>query len=198
MAAVSQLCNRCVYLAQGTVCSVGPTAPLLREYLTTQITGATRPKAVRQHPEIEVTEVDVLVDGRSTRDVTTGSTVVFVLCYRCLCPDSFPSGFEASFILYGNGQKLTNFWSNAGQGTAFPASHTGRIVCRVPRWPFRTLSIDLEAHLNYRLANLVEIPGAVQFNSMDGDFYGRGVIPHHAEGMMLLDHRWDYTTTTDA
>jgi lipopolysaccharide transport system ATP-binding protein len=198
MAAVGQLCSRCVYLAQGAVSAIGPTAPLLQAYLTTQVSDSGTLKAVRQHPDVEVTEVDVLVDGQSSRNVTAGSTVEFVLRYRCARPVAFPSGFEASFILFGNGQKLANFWSNAGHGATFSAGPAGRISCRVPRWPFRSMSIDLEVHLNYRLSNLVEIPGAVQFNSLDGDFYGRGVIPHSAEGILLLDHRWDYTLASDA
>ncbi|MEJ1971699.1 MAG: ABC transporter ATP-binding protein [Lacunisphaera sp.] len=198
MAAVDQLCNRCVYLMQGTVHAVGPTAPLLQQYLATQASGAGTLKAVRQHPDVEVTGVDVLVDGRSARGVTAGSTVEFVLNYRCPRPAAFPSGFEASFIVFGNGQKLANFWSNAGRGATFSAGPAGRISCRVPRWPFRAMSIDLEVHLNYRLSNLIEIPGAVQFDSLDGDFYGRGAIPHSAEGILLLDHRWDYSLTPDA
>ena len=118
---------------------------------------------------------------------------MFRLRYRCLDPARFPEGLECGLIVYGQGQKLANFWSNAGLGRTLPAAPRGVITCTVPDWPFRTMQMSLQVHLNYRRETLVDLPEALIFDSLDSDRFGTGIVPGLGEGIVLLPQQWEST-----
>ena len=191
MAAIQRLCTRCVYLRQGQVVLEGRTDAAIDRYLAeaTEVTG--QGNYARRHESFSVDSVELLVNHESRRAVPAGSSVTFRLHYRCAAPERFPDGVECGFIIYGQGQKLVNFWSNAGLGHTLPVAARGVISCTLPGWPFRNMPMSLQLHLNYRRETLVDVPEALTFDSVDSDVFGTGILPDASEGIMLLPHRWE-------
>jgi hypothetical protein len=192
MAAVQRLCSRCVYLRQGAVVLEGATSRVIDRYVgeSAGMSGSENWNYLRRNPGLEIESVALLVNGEPSNTAPAGSTLTFRANYRCREPERFPEGLECGFIVYGNGQKLANFWTNAGLGRALPVAPSGVISCTVPAWPFRTMPMSLQVHLNYRLETLVDLPEALLFESLDSDRFGTGVVPHASEGIVLLPHTW--------
>ena len=189
LAAVQGLCNRCISLRQGTVIANGPTAEVMANYLAESST-VQGWDYIHRTPWIEVVDVDLLIGGISCRTVPNGATVTFRLSYRCSEPARAPKGMECSFIVFGNGQRLANFWSEAGRGSNFPLRTEGTIECTVPDWPFRHMPMTVQVALSRQREALVMIDSALRFSSEDSDRFGTGTIPHTTEGILLLPHRW--------
>jgi len=192
IAAVQRLCSRGIYLQQGRIVAQGASHEVIDRYLrdTSSPSGKSRWNYARRSPLIEVENVELLVNGGRQNSVPAGATATFRVRYRCPAPEKLPEGLECSFIVYGQGQKLVNFWSNAGRGRSFPIASSGVISCTVPEWPFRTMPMTLQLHLNYRFDNLVDLPDALAFDSADCDRFGTGTVPHITEGILLLPHQW--------
>lgn len=192
MTAVQHLCQRGVYLRQGSAVAHGPMAQIVDLYLGEASAGndGERLAYARRSPLIEIESVELLVRGERRTTLPCGETMTLRMQFRCLSPNDFPEGIEVGFIIYGNGQKLANFWSNAGHGGPLPISHAGAITCTVPNWPFRTMPMTVQLHLNYRHEHLVDLPEALNFDSVDSDLFGTGILPHASEGIVLLPHTW--------
>ena len=188
MAAIQRLCSRCVYLKQGRVAIDGRTAEAIDRYLAEASSGPGN--YARRHESFEVEAVELLIAGEPRQAVTAGSTITIRLHYCCSSPDQFPDGLECGFIIYGHGQKLVNLWSNAGLGHTLLIGARGTISCTLPAWPFRTMPMTLQVHLNYRRETLVDLPEALTFDSVDSDLYGTGILPDAAEGIVLLPQSW--------
>ena len=197
MAAVQRLCGRSLYLRQGRLVANGPSGTVIDSYLMESTAGTgDRPLTyARRCADLEIEKVEILVNGEVRATVPAGATATFRLRYRCLEPARFPDGLECGFMVYGHGQKLVNFWSNAGLGRTLPAVPHGVITCTVPDWPFRTMPMSLQVHLNYRRETLVDLPEAAIFDSVDSDRFGTGIVPGAGEGIVLLPHRWESTET---
>ena len=193
MPAIQRLCARSVYLRQGSVVADGPTQQTIDRYLGEMSGGAAAQGVTyaRRNEWLDVTSVELLVDGGPRTTVAAGATLTFRARYRCREPDRFRDGLECGFIVFGHGQKLANFWSNAGLGHTLPIAREGVISCTIPAWPFRSMPMTLQVHLNYRLETLVDLPEALRFESLDSDRFGTGIVPHPTEGIVLLPHTWE-------
>ena len=192
LAAVQHLCSRCLYLNQGALSDAGPSALVIQRYLADVGTDGADAgwKFAQRDADLEIEAVELLVNGEPRAIVPAGATVTLRASYCCSTPARFPDGLECGFVIYGQGQKLVNFWSNAGLGRGLPATARGVITCTVPAWPFRTMPMSVHLHLNYHLANLVELQDALAFDSADSDRFGTGIVPHASEGILLLPHTW--------
>ncbi|MEO6994114.1 MAG: polysaccharide ABC transporter ATP-binding protein [Lacunisphaera sp.] len=195
MAAVQRLCTRGVYLKQGNVAMAGQMNEVIDRYMAEASGPDGQPASyARRHPAFEVGSVELLINGESRHAVAAGATLTFRLHYRCTAPADFPDGLECGFIVFGQGQKLANFWSNAGLGHTMPVAAHGTISCTVPAWPFRTMPMSVQVHLNYRRETLVDLPEALAFDSLDSDRFGTGIVPDASEGIVLLPHQWESAT----
>jgi len=191
MAAVQNLCRRCIHLREGRLAEDGPAGQVIETYLRPLEQG-TPPALNYTHrcDWLEIESIDILLDDRTVSTVPSGSTATFRLAYRCSDPARAPRGIECSFIVWGNGQKLVNFWSEAGTGGSFPIQDRGVISCTVPAWPFRAQSMSLTVGISRQRELLVEAHEAVVFSGIDTDRFGTGILPHSSEGMLLLAHEW--------
>jgi len=187
---IQRLCASCIYLRQGSIELMAPTPDVMRRYNDESAPDGGWHYLLRC-PGLDILEVDLLVDGVSTRTVHNGATVTFRAKYRCTDLSIAPKGFEFTFIVHGDGQKLANFWSEAGHGPSFPLRPEGVVECTVPDWPFRTMAMSLEVAFNRQRSTLLIVDSAIRFSSEDSDRYGTGVVPHHTEGILLLPHRWN-------
>jgi len=193
MPAIQRLCGRGLYLRQGSIVVDGRAREVVDRYLVdSDPTRSGSPWVfARRTPDLTIEAVELLVNGVPQSTVPTGATATLQLRYHCPDARRFPDGLECGFMIYGNGQKLANFWSNAGLGRTLPAVGRGTIRCAVPEWPFRAMPMSVQVHLNYRRETLVDLPEALIFDSVDSDRFGTGIIPDAGEGIVLLPHQWE-------
>jgi len=192
MTAVSALCNRACLLSKGTLSQFGATSAIVNQYLSQ--TGDTRDT----HPTwrhrnlgrlIRVDSVTLLVGGRPSQMVRAGDSCSLQVRYSLLTPEASGGPLSVSLMLYGDGQKLANLWSNC-LGQRFPSRPSGIVNCSITRWPFRNQHIRVDVYTHVGVEEQDWIEEAVVFESHDGDFYGTGVITNTDQGFMFLDHNW--------
>jgi hypothetical protein len=96
-----------------------------------------------------------------------------------------------AIMLFSEGQKLVNFWTNCQNGRIIKILPAGVIECSIPKWPFRTnlLRIDVFTQMGPHLQDWIE--ECIYFDSYDGDYYQSGIITKPGEGIIFLDHEWN-------
>lgn len=194
MAAVRGLCTRAILLDKGRVRIDADTSTVVSAYLAGARGASNDPSAWHYRhrgDRIAVEQLDVIVDGEPTATVQAGDEVTFRLRYRALRPAAVGDDFSVCVILYSEGQRLTNFWTNGPLGRGISAAESGTIDCVVPRWPFRSgvFRVDLYTHVGVASQDVIE--ECASFDSHDADFYGSGQIPDPLGDVVLLDHRWE-------
>jgi len=195
LAAVESLCSRALYLEAGRLKLASSTAAVERQFLADLATGggsgAGSAGTVRnRHPDLIVEDFTAIARDTPTTGAKAGEPIAFRLRYRCANPAAFSDGISVSVIFHVRGQRLLNLWSSAGRGAPFSVQEQGEITCEVPRWPFRTGPVRVDVHASYRMQNILEWDEALVVDSIDGDYYGTGVVPHESEGLMFLPHHW--------
>ena len=203
MAAVRGLCTRAILLEKGRVAIDGDTDRVVSAYLSKHARGASRDQSEwnyrRRGERIAIESVQVLVRGEPTAIVQSGDEVTFRVGYRALTPAAIGDDFSICVILYSEGHRLTNLWTNAALGRGIAAAERGTIDCVVSRWPFRSgiVRVDLFTHVGVDTQDVIE--ECATFDSHDGDFYGSGMIPDPLD-IILLDHEWraDATAADEA
>ncbi len=193
LAAVERLCTRALYLENGRLKLAASVAEVEQQFLADLNTGgAAGPAGIvrNQHPDFVVEEFTALAHDTPTTGAKAGEPVAFRLRYRCANPAAFAGGINVSVIFHVRGQRLLNLWSEAGRGSPFTVQERGEIICEIPRWPFRTGPVRVDVHAGYRMQNILEWEEALIVDSIDGDYYGTGVVPHESEGLMFLPHHW--------
>jgi lipopolysaccharide transport system ATP-binding protein len=193
-AAIESLCTRALYLEDGRLKLAASTAEVEQQFLAdlAPTDGSKRAagKIHNQHPAFIVEDFSAVARDRATTGAKAGESVTFRLRYRCTDLTALADGISVSVIFYVRGQRLLNLWSTAGHGPPFAVGEQGEICCEVPRWPFRTGSVRVDLHATYRMQNILEWEEALVVDSLDGDYYGTGVVPHETEGLMFLPHQW--------
>ncbi len=193
LAAVQRLCTRALYLEGGRVKIAGTVSEAEQQFLADLAAGAapgSRGIVRNDNPDFTVTEFSAVVAGATSKVVGAGESVTFRLRYRCAKPAAFADGISVSVIFHVRGQRILNLWSEAGRGSTFKLGAEGEIACEVPRWPFRGGPVSVDVHASYRMQNILEWEEALFVDSVDGDFYGTGIVPHESEGLMFLLHQW--------
>jgi len=193
LAAVARLCTRALYLESGQLKLAADTATVERQFLADLAVGSgSGPAGIlrNQHPDFSVVDFQAIARDIPTTGAKAGEAVAFRLRYRCANPAAFAGGISVSLIFHVRGQRLLNLWSEAGRGGTFSVQASGEIICEVPRWPFRTGPVRVDVHASYRMQNILEWEEAMVVDSIDGDYYGTGVVPHDSEGLMFLPHHW--------
>lgn len=192
MTAVSALCDRACLFAKGKLSQSGPTQAIVHQYLS-RVSGAQDPAPMWTHRNrgrlINVDSVRLLVSGRPSPLIRAGESCSLRVGYRLLAPEAIGSPLSISLMLYGDGQKLANLWTNC-LGQRFPCLPSGTLTCNIAKWPFRNqqIRVDVYTHVGAEAQDWIE--ESLVFDSHDGDFYRTGVITNPDQGLMFLDHNW--------
>jgi lipopolysaccharide transport system ATP-binding protein len=193
LAAVNGLCTSACLMRKGRLAAVGSvqeiTASYLKELFTPAATGEqfsyrNRGSAVR------IERVELLVDGHPTRTVQAGSPCTIRVSYRKLDPAAAPE-LSVSVMLFADGQKVVNLWTNYHTGRGVAAHPSGHVDCHLGRWPFRDQQFRVDVYTHTGLEAQDWIEDCLAFSSCDGDYYGSGVVTNPGQGIMFLDHRWE-------
>lgn len=193
MAAVQQLCRHALLLRQGQLVAAGAPAAIVQSYfsdLSSVAAGAASWQWLNRSEHMDLLAAEALVGGQPTRHISSGQTLTLRLRYRCTDTARYPDGLHFTFVLFGAGQSLINVWSLAALGRAVPARRESVIECVIPHWPLRTMPVSVAVHISHRNQNLVNVGQALQFDSIDGDLHGHGIIPGPAESILSLAHIW--------
>lgn len=193
MAAVRRLCTRGILLRQGNVEVDAETDRMITAYLAAGQTASTDPSSwhFRHRGErVRIESVEVIVNGKPTANVEAGDQVTFRMRYRTMTPAAVVNDYSVCVILYAQGQRLTNLWTNGPPGRGLGVAESGTIDCVVPRWPFREgiFRVDLYCHIGLDMQDVID--ECARFDSHDGDFYGTGMIPDPLGDLALLEHEW--------
>ena len=198
MAAMRALCTRALYLQKGKVSYDGPVEAAITRYLSQGTDGSGTAEWSYRHrgKQVVIEKAELLVSDMPTRAVQSGDPVTFRIHYRVTDPSVIGQDFGAFVMLFAEGQKMANLWTNARMGKGVPLQSSGVIDCTVPRWPFRThaMRADVYTEVGFEAQDWIE--ELIPFDSHDGDFYGTGMIPYEGQGIMFLDHEWSVQAGT--
>lgn len=197
MIAVGGLCRNAVVLAGGRIVKVADAHSAIQTYLASSTpenssSGISSSAARRCQGPIRF--VDFYLEsntGERVGKLVSGYAYRFVAEYESTGIGK-AHDVRASFEIFNaNGGRLTNLSSEGVLGAPFDQIPSrGRIVCEIPRFPFRTgrYYVDLWCDCNGLESDWIE--RAVGFDVLDGDYYGNGRSTLHNTGDVFVDHGW--------
>lgn len=196
MAAMSGLCSAAMWLADGTVRARGTTAELTQKYLAAASSVTPVAGRTKRHigEDVRLDRVVLLVEGVPSLHVQAGQSSIIRVHYRILGERQIDA-LSLSIMLFSNGQKLANLWTNCHAdfaNKAKPLPRVGFADCQIMKWPFRSHSIrvDVLSHTGHTTQDWIE--EALVFDSYDGDYYSSGLITNPDQGILFLDHTWGF------
>ena len=192
-AAVSDLCSEGVLLDHGRVRARGSVPVVLAQYLRTQPRRLnTSNSGWRYRNRGSVVRLErVTVNGRDDHQVLhSGDPCSIRVEYRCLDPRWIGSRLSVSLVFVANDAELTNLWTDYRRETRVEISAIGFVECDIPRWPFRSLDVQVTAYTH--IGDMVQdwVEGCLTIESADGDFYGSGVSTGAGDGTIFVEHGW--------
>ncbi len=193
MAAIKGLCSSGFLLENGQIVIKDTADAVVHSYLS-QISATTEKKCnwVYRHrgSSIAIDDVNVLVNGCSSASVQSGDQCSIRIHYHTLVSEPVSSKLSVAIMLFSEGQKLVNLWTNYHHGKTIKILPAGVIECSISKWPFRSnlLRVDVFTQMGPHVQDWIE--ECVYFDSYDGDYYQSGIITRPGEGMLFLDHEW--------
>jgi lipopolysaccharide transport system ATP-binding protein len=192
MAAIENLCRRCVLLKQGAVAFEGPTAQTLPKYLADFLRPSSESLATRTDREgsgsIRLLDVQVSVNNRACVAAITGKPCTLRFAFVSACKANVVSSI-AFTIRDARAQFLCRLSSeDVGSSLSAGEGH-GAFLCHIRRLPLTPgqYRITPTISINGEVSDYIE--GAFVLNVESGDFYGTGRFSDHSP--VLLDHAWE-------
>ena len=187
MAAVTSLCRRGIYLDQGRLKAIGPVQEIVDTYLRAALPSGQksgfRRGAVRGSGRVQFTNLEVF-----SRDIAAAPAVGEGLTIRAsyeAAEENLPVRFVVN-VYDGNQVRLfaLDSFTDPGLPQLFPKA--GTLTLQVP--PHFALTpgryqMELVAFVNDEPAD--HVPGALDFEMEDGDFFGNGRKTHNPAAVMI-------------
>jgi lipopolysaccharide transport system ATP-binding protein len=196
LAAVSHLCDQCLWLAAGAVRQQGPAADVIASYLAgaqaaERIDLALRPDRQGEGP-LRFTKFWFSDAAGNIIDVLpSGAAVTANIAYVC---DGSPAR-DAIISLRVNdiyGTHLFTTSTHLSEPEPISLASEGVLRCHVPMLPLAAAaySLDLWAGVAGQTSDFVT--GAAQFTVAEADVYDSGRVPVRAKhGPIVVPHRWE-------
>ena len=192
MAAIENLCRRCVLLKQGAVAFEGPTAQTLPKYLADFLRPSSESLATRTDREgtgsIRLLDVQISVNNRACVAAITGKPCTLRFAFVSACKANVASSI-AFTIRDSRSQFLCRLSSeDVGSSLSTGEGH-GAFLCHIRRLPLTPgqYRITPTVSINGEVSDYIE--GAFVLSVESGDFYGTGRFSDHSP--VLLDHAWE-------
>jgi lipopolysaccharide transport system ATP-binding protein len=195
MAAIANLCNKCLLLRAGELRSSGNAQAVIENYLhdgeklvsdnlfnRTDRTGS----GALRFESIELQDVD----GIPITVTRSGDSIRIVLRYRGQSTQGLRN-VQFSLGVCGAMQENLFHLSTAVSGNDFETLlQQGAVICYLPRLPLRggTYIINLFCMVAGEIADWVQ--GAYRLTVEDGDFFRTGKLPPTSHSPILVDHSW--------
>lgn len=187
MAAIENICNRCLYLSAGTIDDVGPTPDVVNKYLSTTYTR----KRTTDSSKSIIKQVDVLnQEGTIISHIRAGEPIKIRITV-----DVINKTIENPVIGIGINNALGIRVFTVG--TYYSATTIGKlhgkkfIECSIinnlliPGKYFVKIALGNNSYENFE-----EIENSVEFNVEASDYYGTGKLPSINQGFFLVKSDW--------
>lgn len=196
MSTIQNLCKTCIWLDQGQVRRVGPTAEIVADYLRYLTVVQNTPLDQRTDRQgsgnIRFLRLEILNEaGQKVPSLVTSEPATLVLVFE---NHSGKDLRHANFSI-GIDDHLTNRITTLSQcmvpGPELIDSGVQAVAFRIPRLPLvpGKYGYTLFCSLNNIVADWVANAG--EFYVEGGDFYGTGKLPSPGAGNVLLDYHFD-------
>jgi lipopolysaccharide transport system ATP-binding protein len=192
MAAVQNLCSRCVVLQNGRICFAGTADEAIDAYMT-NVQGAhaassdlvSRPRPDAALKPGAIFEAGLLNDrGELVDAVSIGSKISLFLKFKTSAPVKDP-GF--GFGLHDHfGDRLTSF-NNYFEGRHYSPTSSGKAVWTIPDLPLvpGRYSVTLSIYSSNREC-IDFVDQALTFTVVEADYFGSGKLPDPSQGVFAL------------
>jgi lipopolysaccharide transport system ATP-binding protein len=194
MAAVENLCTRCILIDKGTLRLDGTPQSVIEEYLgslpvdTVAADLTSRPRA-SDHVAV-MSRVEFLDDrGQPVAVAPAGQPLTIAIDYR------HTAGLQDPYfgIQFETMTGVNLIWvQNRFQAAHFPTMPAaGRVVCRIPRLPLVPGSYYVNLSCGAGLRYLDILPRAATLVVSEADVYGTGAMPVQSQALALADSVWE-------
>lgn len=196
MATVSSLCEKCLFLLNGTSQFIGPTQDAINYYINyfseNKIIFDLQSRQDRQGGG-ELKCIKAWVEnsrGEIVNRVRVGDDISLVIEYKKISDielNNLSIGVALSNEL---GQQLTDL----SDGTIWKQPpDSGKIICHLKKLPLNigNYSFNSSIKVNGVLADAVI--GVANFSVTKGDFFGNDFLPHVTQAYFLFEQHWELT-----
>lgn len=193
MVAVGGLCSEALLLSNGELEMRASSESVIRQYLNeSRSDSKNKGNWFYRHrgKDVRVDAIELRVADQPVSSIQSGLTCTLRLYYSALSARGTNTDFSVSIMVFANGQKLVNLWTNYHQGMTIRTGNKGYIDCIIEKWPFRSglFRIDIWTSTNVEAQDWIE--ECLYLDSTDGDYYDSGVTTNSDQGIMFLEHRW--------
>jgi len=195
MAAIANLCNKCLLLKSGEIRSSGRAQSVIENYLDDgeELVSSNLSSrmdrmgnGVLRFESVELQDIN----GTPITITRSGDSIRIVLRYRSPSTRGLRN-VHFSLTVYSAMQENLFYLSTAVSGDYFEnLSQKGAIICYLPRLPLRggTYTINVFSIVAGEIADWVQ--GASRLTVEDGDFFRTGKLPPISHSPILIDHSW--------
>lgn len=200
MGAVRNLCNRGIWLREGTIIVDGDADNVVNTYLESTLARADEGCVLLEDRtdrkgdgKVRFTSFLACLAGGGPCDLPrTGHGMELILGYRSgtgeriatLTVDVNIMNMQGhSLVCVGNryvGMPLTNL------------PPQGQLVCLIPALPLQPGYYYASLSCNANGVNSDKIRDAVKFHILEGNFFGTHILPQKKHGDILFSHRWSF------
>ena len=194
MGLLQQLCERGIFLQNGTVHTDGSITEAVDAYLQTLEQAKSQDLSKRTDRKgvgkARLVDTEVTANGNGQSILKTGHPARFIFCVNALVP-----GIACNFFIYDSiGQPVTSFYSRVrGPEDAYDPKSGLKFVCELDElllMPGR-YRIDVAIVGDNRLQDFIE--AATVFEVGDGQVGGRPA-QHDGKFSVIMEHRWTLPT----
>ncbi|MFC1838334.1 ABC transporter ATP-binding protein [Thermodesulfobacteriota bacterium] len=194
MAAIENLCEKGIVLNQGSVKYFGDQKKAISYYLegfSKTISPLKERKDRIGSGTIRVTGLEVKdMKGNSLNSVAAGQDIDIFLYFECYTDDvslnvisSISCKTQLDVPVFLLTSRITG-----NQYGMLPRS--GAFVCRLPRLPLPASTYRIGFSIRAGGEYIDCINDAMDLNIIEGDFYGKGILPPISHGVCLVDGEW--------
>lgn len=193
MAAIQNLCSKCLFLQKGKLVNFGDTSAIIQDYLRSTISGVSTPLSQRDDrsgdSSIRFLSFELKDDqDKSVDALQSGKSGKLSLHFK-----NNKSVLNNLHISLGiddhHGQRIA-LLSNEVTGQLFSdfTAQTGKVDIRLNRIPLKqgVYTFTLYSTVNGEIADWIQNAGSFQVEA--GDFYRTGKLPPEGQGSFFVDH----------
>lgn len=195
MAAVKNLCTRCVLLKDGKIDDIGETDKIIKKYLEMVETIAELPIARRKDRKgdgkLRITKIYCEDKrGRRISNFFSGQDVRIVAEYESGTKEQLTNVQIAFSVDNKDGVRIFQLWNELTGDSFAKIPNKGKFICYIPDLPLVTG--DYVFTIFTTVNNVISdwIINAAKFRVEDGNFYRSGKKQLPGQGDFLIRHKW--------
>jgi lipopolysaccharide transport system ATP-binding protein len=193
MAAIQNLCTRCVLLKSGRVAFEGTAADTTARYVAMARGQGMAQLSERQDRSgsgvMRATSI-ALWDAKGDRIHSIRPNHPFVIEVGYQCEHSVRDFSVSIDIETIDGMRVTTLWSGFMNVNFRPKARTGSVWCSVPGLPLRPDRYSLNVFLGNVQEQFDYVERAGEVDIEDADVYASGRLPMRGHGAVMATYRW--------